>query len=37
MEGKLLKDLVGIAALPNVKCIALAPDVAVASICLRDS
>jgi predicted nucleic acid-binding protein len=35
MEDKLLKDLAAIAALPHVKYIALTPDVAVASVYLR--
>jgi len=37
MEDKLLKDLAAIAALPNVKYIALTPDVAVASVYLRQT
>ena len=35
MEDKLLNDLAALAALPNVRYIALAPDVAVASVYLR--
>jgi len=35
MEDRLLKDLAAMAALPNVKYIALTPDVAVASVYLR--
>jgi len=37
MEDKLLKDLAAIAALPNVKYVALTPDVAVASVYLRET
>ncbi|MFQ6076471.1 MAG: type II toxin-antitoxin system VapC family toxin [Candidatus Bathyarchaeia archaeon] len=37
MESKLLKDLAAIAALPNVKYVALTPDVAVASVYLRQT
>jgi len=37
MEDKLLKDLAAIAALPNVKYVALTPDVAVASVYLRQT
>jgi predicted nucleic acid-binding protein len=37
MEDKLLKDLVAIAALPHVKYVALTPDVAVASVYLRQT
>ena len=37
MEDKLLKHLAAIAALPNVKYIALTPDVAVASVYLRQT
>jgi len=37
MEDKLLKDLAAIAALPNVKYIALTPDIAVASVYLRQT
>jgi len=37
MEDKLLKDLAAIAALPNVKYVALTPDVAVASAYLRQT
>jgi len=37
MEDKLLKDLAAIAALPNVKYIALTPDIAVASAYLRQT
>ena len=37
MEDKLLKDLAAVAALPNVKYIALTPDVAVASVYLRQT
>ncbi len=36
-EGRLLEDLSAVAALPNVKYAALAPDVAVASVYPRDS
>lgn len=36
-EDKLLKDLAAIAALPNVKYIPLTPDVAVASMYLRQT
>ena len=36
-EDKLLKDLSAIAALPNVKYIPLTPDVAVASVYLRQT
>jgi len=32
MEDRLLKDLAAMAALPNVKYVALTPDVAVASV-----
>jgi predicted nucleic acid-binding protein len=37
MEDKLLKNLAAIAALPNVKYIPLTPDVAVASVYLRQT
>jgi len=37
MEDKLLKDLAAVAALPNVKYVALTPDVAVASVYLRQT
>jgi predicted nucleic acid-binding protein len=37
MEGKLLKHLAAVAALPNVEYIALTPDVAVASVYLRQT
>ncbi len=37
MEDKLLKDLSAMAALPNVKYIALTPDVVVASVYLRQT
>jgi predicted nucleic acid-binding protein len=37
MEAKLLKDLAAVAALPHVKYIALTPDVAVASVYLRQT
>ncbi len=37
MEDKLLKHLAAIAALPNVKYIALTPDMAVASVYLRQT
>jgi len=37
MEDRLLKDLSAIAALPNVRYIALTPDVAVASVYLRQT
>ncbi|MGC8912099.1 MAG: type II toxin-antitoxin system VapC family toxin [Nitrososphaeria archaeon] len=37
MEDRLLKDLAAIAALPNVKYVALTPDVAVASVYLRQT
>ncbi|MDG7016435.1 MAG: type II toxin-antitoxin system VapC family toxin [Nitrososphaerota archaeon] len=37
LEGRLLEDLSAVAALPNVKYAALTPDVAVASVYLRDS
>jgi predicted nucleic acid-binding protein len=37
MEDKLLKDLSALAALPHVKYIALTPDVAVASVYLRQT
>lgn len=35
MEDKLLKDLAAMAALPNMRYVALTPDVAVASVYLR--
>lgn len=35
MEDKLLEDLSAVAALPNVKYVALTPDVTVASVYLR--
>ena len=37
MENKLLKNLAAIAALPHTKYIALTPDVAVASVYLRQT
>jgi len=37
MENKLLKDLAAIASLPSVKYVSLTPDVAVASVYLRQS
>lgn len=37
MEDRLLKDLAAMAALPNVKYVALTPDVAVASVYLRQT
>jgi predicted nucleic acid-binding protein len=37
MEDKLLKDLAAVAALPHVKYVALTPDVAVASVYLRQT
>jgi predicted nucleic acid-binding protein len=37
MEENLLKDLAAIAALPNVKYVALTPDVAVTSVYLRQT
>jgi len=37
MEDKLLKDLAAVAALPNVKYVALTPGVAVASVYLRQT
>jgi len=37
MEDRLLRDLSAIAALPNVRYIALTPDVAVASVYLRQT
>jgi len=37
MEDKLLKDLAAIAALPHVKYVELTPDVAVASVYLRQT
>jgi len=37
MEDSLLKDLAAVAALPNVRYIALTPDVAVASAYLRQT
>jgi predicted nucleic acid-binding protein len=37
MEDKLLKDLAAITILPNVKYIALTPDIAVASVYLRQT
>ena len=37
MEDKLLKDLAAVAALPNVEYVALTPDVAVASVYLRQT
>jgi len=36
-EGKLLEHLAAIAALPNVKYVALTPDVTVASVYLRQT
>jgi predicted nucleic acid-binding protein len=37
MEDKLLKDLAAIAALSNVRYVALTPDMAVASVYLRQT
>ena len=37
MESKLLKDLAAIAALPHTKYVALTPDIAVASVYLRQT
>lgn len=37
VEGRLLKDLAAMAALPHVDYIALTPDVAVASVYLRQT
>lgn len=37
IEEKLLRDLAAVAALPNVKYVALTPDVAVASVYLRQT
>lgn len=37
MEDKLLKDLAAIAALPYIKYITLTPDIAVASVYLRQT
>ena len=37
MEDKLLRDLAALVALPNVKYVALTPDVAVASVYLRQT
>jgi len=37
MEARLLGDLAAMAALPNVKYVALTPDVAVASVYLRQT
>lgn len=37
MEDKLLRDLASVAALPHVKYVALTPDVAVASVYLRQT
>jgi hypothetical protein len=37
MEDKLLKNLAALTALPHVKYIALTPDVAVASVYLRQT
>ena len=37
MEDKLLKDLAAMAALPNVKYVVLTPDIAVASVYLRQT
>lgn len=37
MEDRLLKDLAAVAALPNVRYITLTPDVAVASVYLRQT
>jgi len=37
MEDRLLRDLAALAALPNVKYVALTPDVAVASVYLRQT
>jgi len=37
MEDNLLRDLAAMAALPNVKYVALTPDIAVASVYLRQT
>jgi predicted nucleic acid-binding protein len=37
IENRLLKDLAAIAALPNVKYVPLTPDIAVASVYLRQT
>jgi predicted nucleic acid-binding protein len=37
MEDRLLKDLAAVAALPHVKYVTLTPDVAVASVYLRQT
>lgn len=37
MEGKLLEHLAAVAALPNVKYVALTPDIAVASVYLQQT
>ena len=37
VETRLLKDIAALAALPNVKYVALTPDVAVASVYLRQT
>jgi len=37
IEDKLLKDLAAVAALPNVEYVTLTPDVAVASVYLRQT
>ena len=37
VENRLLKDLAAVAALPNVRYVALTPDVAVASVYLRQT
>jgi len=37
MENKLLKDLAAMAVLPNVRYVALTPDVAVTSVYLRQT
>jgi len=37
MEDKLLRDLAAIAALPHVEYVTLTPDVAVASVYLRQT
>ena len=37
MEGRLLRDLAALAALPNVEYVALTPDISVASVYLRQT
>ncbi len=37
LERKLLKDLAAVAALPHVQYVALTPDIAVASVYLRET